>query len=105
MPPRLEVVLIPESDRRARRVPPWIVGLALEPAGIVIFHERVLRYPYDSLESVFRHEGAPVAVGACRRPAPSTLAARRCGHVSGSGLGRWGPASIAARNGGQPRDG
>ena len=64
MPPRLEVALIPESDERARGVPPWIVGLALEPEAVVIFHERVLPYPYDSLESVFRHEVAHLALSA-----------------------------------------
>jgi hypothetical protein len=64
MPPRVEVALIPESDERARRVPPWVVGLALDPDGIVIFYERVLPYPYDSLESVFRHEVAHLALTA-----------------------------------------
>lgn len=64
MPPRLEVALIRESDERARGVPRWVVGLALEPDGIAIFHERVLPYPYDSLESVFRHEVAHLALSA-----------------------------------------
>jgi hypothetical protein len=54
MPPRLEVVLLANDDERGRDVPSWVVGLALEPAQIVIFHERVLAYPYDSLESVSR---------------------------------------------------
>ena len=63
-PPRIVVTLIPESDARARGVPDWIVGLALEPADIVIFPERVLSYPYDSLESVFRHEVAHLALSA-----------------------------------------
>ena len=64
LPPRLEVALIPERDARASGVQPWIVGLALEPDGIVVFHERVLPYPYDSLESVFRHEVAHLALSA-----------------------------------------
>ena len=47
-----------------RSVPDWIVGFALEPADIVIFPERVLSYPYNSLESVFRHEVAHLALSA-----------------------------------------
>jgi hypothetical protein len=64
MPPRLVVTLIPESDARSRSVPDWVVGLALEPTDIVIFPERVLSYPYDSLESVFRHEVTHLALSA-----------------------------------------
>jgi hypothetical protein len=64
LPPRIVVTLIPESDARARSVPDWIAGLALEPAEIVIFPERVLSYPYESLESVFRHEVAHLALSA-----------------------------------------
>lgn len=64
LPPRIVVTLIPESDSRARDVPDWVVGLALEPYEIVIFPERVLSYPYDSLESVFRHEVAHLALSA-----------------------------------------
>lgn len=72
LPERITVTLIPESDRRARDVPDWIVGLALEPDDIVIFPERVLAYPYDSLESVFRHEVAHLALSlrAGGRPMP-----------------------------------
>lgn len=72
LPPRIVVTLIPESDARARSVPEWVIGLALEPADIVIFPERVLSYPYDSLESVFRHEVAHLALSAraAGRPMP-----------------------------------
>jgi hypothetical protein len=75
IPPRLDVALLSESDDRVQAVPPWIVGLAIEPTGIVIFHERVLRYPYDSLESVFRHEAAHLALSARAggRPLPRWL--------------------------------
>jgi hypothetical protein len=75
LPPRLEVALIPERDERAHGVPPWIVGLAHEPDGIVVFHERVLPYPYDSIESVFRHEVAHLALSARAggRPLPRWL--------------------------------
>jgi hypothetical protein len=72
VPPRIVVTLIPERDARARSVPDWVIGLALEPADIVIFPERVLSYPYDSFESVFRHEVAHLAlsVRAGGRPMP-----------------------------------
>jgi hypothetical protein len=75
MPPRLEVALLANHDARGRDVPPWVVGLALEPAQIVIFHERVLAYPYDSLESVFRHEVTHLALTARAggRPLPRWL--------------------------------
>jgi hypothetical protein len=75
MPPRLEVVLLANDDERGRDVPSWVVGLALEPARIVIFHERVLAYPYDSLESVFRHEVTHLALTARAggRPLPRWL--------------------------------
>ena len=75
MPPRLEVALLANDDERGRDVPLWVVGLALEPALIVIFHERVLAYPYDSLESVFRHEVTHLALTARAggRPLPRWL--------------------------------
>jgi hypothetical protein len=75
LPPRLEVALVPEHDERARRMPSWIVGLAPEPERVVIFHERVLPYPYDSIESVFRHEVAHLALAARAggRPLPRWL--------------------------------
>jgi hypothetical protein len=64
LPARIDVTLIPERDPRARQVPHWIVGLALEPSDIVIFPDRVLAYPYDSLESVLRHEVTHLALSA-----------------------------------------
>jgi hypothetical protein len=64
LPPRIVVTLIEEADPRARGVPDWIVGLALEPDEIVIFPGRILSYPYDSIESVFRHEVAHLALSA-----------------------------------------
>jgi hypothetical protein len=75
IPRRLGVALLAESDDRVRAVPPWIVGLAIEPSDIVIFHERVLPYPYDSLESVFRHEVTHLALSARAggRPLPRWL--------------------------------
>jgi hypothetical protein len=75
IPRRLDVALIANADDRSRAVPPWIVGLAVEPTQVVIFHERVLRYPYDSLESVFRHEVTHLALSARAggRPLPRWL--------------------------------
>jgi len=64
LPSRIDVALLANDDERGRDVPPWVVGLALEPAQIVIFHERVLAYPYDSLEAVFRHEVTHLALTA-----------------------------------------
>ena len=64
LPPRIVVTLIEDADPRARAVPDWIAGLALEPDGIVIFPGRILSYPYDSIESVFRHEVAHLALSA-----------------------------------------
>jgi hypothetical protein len=64
LPDQITVALIPDDDPRARPVPPWVVGLAAGSSDIVIFPERVLPYPYDSLESVFRHEVTHLALDA-----------------------------------------
>ena len=64
LPPRIVVTLIEEADPRARGIPDWVVGLALEPDEIVIFPGRILSYPYESIESVFRHEVAHLALSA-----------------------------------------
>jgi hypothetical protein len=74
LPGRITVAMILDGDPRARAVPPWIVGLADGPSDIVIFPERVLPYPYDSVESVFRHEVAHLALHA---------------RAGGAGLPRW----------------
>lgn len=68
MPPSIRVTLVPEADADARAVPDWIVGLAFGDRDIVIFPERVLSYPYDSIESVVRHEVAHLALNAQGRP-------------------------------------
>jgi hypothetical protein len=64
LPPRIVVTLIEEADPRARGIPDWIVGLALEPDEIVVFPGRIVSYPYESIESVFRHEVAHLALSA-----------------------------------------
>ena len=63
LPDRITVALIPNDDPRARPYS-WIVGFAAGSSDIVIFPERVLPYPYDSLESVFRHEVTHLALDA-----------------------------------------
>ena len=62
LPARINVVLIPEDDPRARAIPPWTVGLAAGEQDVAIFPQRVLPYPHDSVESVFRHEVAHLAL-------------------------------------------
>lgn len=64
MPPRIRVMLISEDDPRSRAIPSWIVGLATGEQDVVIFPQRVLPYPHDSVESVFRHEVAHLALAA-----------------------------------------
>ncbi len=64
LPPEIRVTLVPNADPDARAVPDWIVGFAVGNRDIVIFPERVLTYPYDSIESVVRHEVAHLALNA-----------------------------------------
>ena len=58
----MRVSLVADADPRARDVPPWIVGLAFGTSEMAIFPQRVPPYPYDSIESVFRHEVAHLAL-------------------------------------------
>lgn len=64
LPDEIRVTAIAEADERAPDVPPWIVGFAFGTTDIVVFPERVLPYPYDSIESVLRHEIAHLALSA-----------------------------------------
>jgi hypothetical protein len=64
LPPRVHVTLIPEDDARARSRPAWFVGFASRAGDITIFPDRVSSYPYDSLESVMRHETVHLALNA-----------------------------------------
>jgi hypothetical protein len=64
LPGDIRIALIADDDVRAREVPDWIVGLAFGERDIVIFPRRVVSYPYDSLESVLRHEVAHLALNA-----------------------------------------
>ena len=70
LPDDVRVTLVPDDDPRARPVPQWVVGLASGPRDIVIFPQRVPPYPYDSIESVFRHEVAHLALAARAGGAP-----------------------------------
>ena len=72
LPERVHVTLIPEDDPRAIDMPTWFVGRASGAGDIIIFPERVSSYPYDSLESVMRHEVVHVALNirAGGRPLP-----------------------------------
>lgn len=71
-PSRVRATLLTATDPRTAALPRWVVGFAAAPADIVIVPERVLTYPYDSLESVVRHEIAHLALSAraAGRPLP-----------------------------------
>ena len=62
LPAEIRIELIPDDDPRTDGLPRWVVGLALGQRDIVILPDRVLAYPYDSLESVVRHEVAHLAL-------------------------------------------
>jgi hypothetical protein len=55
-PDSVNVRLVPEGDPLATAALDWVVGRAFPDGTVVIFPSRVTRYPYDSLESVLRHE-------------------------------------------------
>jgi hypothetical protein len=64
LPPRVHVTLLAENDARSAAAPRWIVARAFGVDTIVIFPARISSYPYDSLESVFLHELAHLALNA-----------------------------------------
>jgi hypothetical protein len=72
LPTRVHVTLVSRDDRGARNIPAWFAGFASDVSDIVIFPDRVGSYPYDSLESVMRHELVHLALTARagRRPLP-----------------------------------
>lgn len=55
-PSRISATLVATDDERVERIPQWVVGLASGSEHVMIFPERIGPYPYDSLESVMRHE-------------------------------------------------
>jgi hypothetical protein len=71
-PEDVHITLVPEDDPRASSWSPWVLGVAEPPADILVFPSRATRYPYDSLESVARHEVAHLALAqrAGGRPLP-----------------------------------
>jgi hypothetical protein len=64
LPPRVYVTLLAEDDPRAAAAPRWVVARAFGVDTIVIFPARISSYPYDTLESVFLHEMAHLALNA-----------------------------------------
>lgn len=64
LPSSVHVTLIANDDPRARETPPWVVGRAFGSRDIVIFPSRAAGYPYDSLESILRHEVVHLALDA-----------------------------------------
>ena len=72
LPPRVRVMLVARDDPGASNIPIWFAGFASGVSDIVIFPDRVGSYPYDSLESVMRHELVHLALNARagERPLP-----------------------------------
>src|SRR5918996_4874250 len=64
VPPTIRVTLVDERDVRADATPWWVVGLATGTEDVVIFPARAGSYPYESLESVLRHEVVHLALSA-----------------------------------------
>ena len=57
----IRVIVASEQSDWAQRVPTWASGYALSRLGIIVlFPERVVGYPYDSLENVLFHEVAHI---------------------------------------------
>lgn len=72
LPDRVDTTLVATDDERVARIPGWVVGLASGTRYVLIFPERIGPYPYDSLESVMRHEIVHLALNerAGERPLP-----------------------------------
>jgi hypothetical protein len=85
--PPIRVILAPNDSPLAQEAPEWVSGYAMGHAStIVLFTDRTLTYPNDSLNDVFLHEIAHI------------LAHRAAG---GQPLPRWfdeGLAMVAARH-------
>jgi hypothetical protein len=85
----ISVIVAPESSELARQTPAWISGFATgRTRTIVLFPERVTRYPDDSLTTLVHHEVTHVLVAEAARgyPVPrwfnegvATVAAREWG--------------------------
>ena len=67
----ITVVLVSESQDLARATPRYIAGFARSEAGtVVLFPERTVAYPHDSLEDVLLHEIAHVLIARAAGGAP-----------------------------------
>lgn len=66
-PSPVDLRLIAEDDPRSRETPSWVAGRAFGDRVIWIFPARVTSYPYDSLESVVRHEITHLALTSAAR--------------------------------------
>jgi hypothetical protein len=64
LPGRVHVTLVSADDPGTSDIPAWFAGFASGVSDIVIFPNRVGSYPYDSLESVLRHELVHLALNA-----------------------------------------
>jgi hypothetical protein len=62
LPETIDILLIPEDDPRAQRTPSWVAGRAFGDRFVWIFPQRVTSYPYDSTESIVRHEVVHLAL-------------------------------------------
>ena len=59
----IRVILAEKGSEWARHAPAWASGYALSHRGlIVLLPERVLSYPYDSLENLLAHEVAHILI-------------------------------------------
>ena len=57
----IRIIVASEQSDWAQRAPTWASGYALSRLGIIVlFPERVVGYPYDSLENVLFHEVAHI---------------------------------------------
>jgi hypothetical protein len=64
LPSPIHVTVVADDDPRVDSIPRWVAGLARGRHDILIFPERIGSYPYDSLDSVVRHEVAHLALTA-----------------------------------------
>ena len=72
----IRVIVAPEQSDWARQAPEWVSGYAISQQHlIVVLPERVMGYPYDSLESLLAHEIAHILIGraAGGQPVPRWL--------------------------------
>ena len=60
----IRIIVAPEESEWAQQAPAWVSGYAISDQHlIVVLPERVISYPYDSLESLLEHELAHILIG------------------------------------------